>query len=122
MDAGKLRWCWLQLGDAALMLQEFRKEGHDSWVPDGKVGLGVSLCFRCKDAVAIYREVRARGIEACARRGSPDPAAPRTDRSPEPFETFRSSVSGRSETCPELSTVVVSGRAESRPLCSARVS
>ncbi|NCP30933.1 MAG: hypothetical protein GW867_13010, partial [Armatimonadetes bacterium] len=81
MDAGKLRWCWLQLGDAALMLQEFRKEGHDSWVPDGKVGLGVSLCFRCKDAVAIYREVRARGIEACARRGSPDPAAPRTDRS-----------------------------------------
>ncbi|PIU95014.1 MAG: hypothetical protein COS65_04660, partial [Armatimonadetes bacterium CG06_land_8_20_14_3_00_66_21] len=69
MDAGKLRWCWLQLGDAALMLQEFRKEGHDSWVPDGKVGLGVSLCFRCKDAVAIYREVRARGIEACARRG-----------------------------------------------------
>ena len=41
--------------------------------------------------------------ERCARRGSPDPAAPRTDRSPEPFETFRSSVSGRSETCPELS-------------------
>jgi len=25
----------------------------------------------------------------------------------QPFETFRSSVSGRSETCPELSTVVV---------------
>jgi len=28
---GKLRWCWLQLGDAALMLQEYAKEGHDSW-------------------------------------------------------------------------------------------
>ncbi|HSB09787.1 MAG TPA: hypothetical protein VLM38_09915 [Blastocatellia bacterium] len=24
---GKLRWCWLQLGDASLMLQEFWKEG-----------------------------------------------------------------------------------------------
>jgi lactoylglutathione lyase len=27
IDEGKLRWCWLQLGGAALMLQEFRKEG-----------------------------------------------------------------------------------------------
>ena len=25
IDEGKLRWCWLQLGGAALMLQEFRK-------------------------------------------------------------------------------------------------
>jgi lactoylglutathione lyase len=24
IDEGKLRWCWLQHGDAALMLQEFR--------------------------------------------------------------------------------------------------
>jgi hypothetical protein len=30
IDEGKLRWCWLQNGGAALMLQEFRKEGHDS--------------------------------------------------------------------------------------------
>jgi lactoylglutathione lyase len=61
---GKLRWCWLELGGAALMLQEFSKEGHDSWVPACKVGEGVSLCFTCEDAVAIYREVRSRGIEA----------------------------------------------------------
>ncbi|HTD22086.1 MAG TPA: VOC family protein [Terriglobales bacterium] len=61
---GKLRWCWLELGGAALMLQEFSKEGHDSWVPACKVGEGVSLCFNCEDAVAIYREVRSRGIEA----------------------------------------------------------
>lgn len=27
------------------MLQEFRKEGHDSWVPQGKVGEGVSHLF-----------------------------------------------------------------------------
>lgn len=64
IDEGKLRWCWLELGDAALMLQEFRKEGPNSWVPESKVGVGVSICFMCEDAIAIYREVTARGIEA----------------------------------------------------------
>ena len=61
---GKLRWCWLQHGEAALMLQEFPKEGHDSWSPKGKVGEGVSICFQCDDALAIYRAVTARGIKA----------------------------------------------------------
>ena len=61
---GKLRWCWLQLGGAALMLQEFAREGHDSWVPAGKVGEGVSINFICEDALAIYRQVTARGIQA----------------------------------------------------------
>jgi len=63
-EGGKLRWCWLRLGDAALMLQEFRKEGHGAWVPQGKLGEGVSICFICQDALAIYREATARGIEA----------------------------------------------------------
>jgi lactoylglutathione lyase len=57
IDEGKLCWCWLQLGGAAPMLQEFRKEGHDSWVPEGKVGEGVSIYFICEDALAIYSEV-----------------------------------------------------------------
>jgi lactoylglutathione lyase len=60
---GKVRWCWLQLGGATLMLQEFYREVPDSWVPEGKVGVGVSINFICKDALAIYREVRSRGIE-----------------------------------------------------------
>lgn len=64
IDEGKLRWCWLQLGGAALMLQEFRKEGHDSWEPAAKVGEGVSICFQCKDALAIYRSATSRGIRA----------------------------------------------------------
>jgi len=64
IDEGKLRWCWLELGGAALMLQEYRKEGHDAWVPEGKVGVGVSICFICADALAIYRTVTARGIQA----------------------------------------------------------
>ncbi|MFW9783726.1 MAG: VOC family protein [Candidatus Heimdallarchaeota archaeon] len=64
MDEGVLRWCWLELGNASLMLQEYRKKGHDSWVPEGKLGAGVSICFMCEDAVAIYHEVTARGIQA----------------------------------------------------------
>jgi lactoylglutathione lyase len=60
---GRVRWCWLVLGGAALMLQEFRKEGHNSWTPTGKVGEGMSLCFTCQDALTIYHEVRSRGIE-----------------------------------------------------------
>jgi predicted lactoylglutathione lyase len=64
IDEGKLRWCWLEIDKAALMLQEFRKEGHDSWTPKGKVGEGVSICFTCKDALKIYRDVTARGINA----------------------------------------------------------
>jgi len=63
IDEGKLRWCWLEIGDAALMLQEFRKEGHDSWKPTCKVGEGVSVCFMCEDALAIYHEATARGIK-----------------------------------------------------------
>ena len=64
IDEGKLRWCWLELGDAALMLQEFKTAGHDSWVPEGKPGIGVSICFMCDDAIALYRAFRARGIDA----------------------------------------------------------
>jgi len=64
IDEGKLRWCWLQHGGAALMLQEFRREGHDSWVPEGKLGVGVSVCFTCQDALAIYRDITARGVQA----------------------------------------------------------
>lgn len=60
---GKLQWCWLELEDVALMLQEFRRKGHDSWSPEGKLGEGVSICFICEDALAIYREVKSRGVQ-----------------------------------------------------------
>lgn len=61
---GKLRWCWLTLGGASLMLQEFCTDGHHEERPEGKLGQGFSLYFMCNDAIAIYREVTARGIEA----------------------------------------------------------
>ena len=53
-----------KLGGAALMLQEFPSEGPNPWTPAGKLGEGVTLCFICEDALAFYREVRGRRIEA----------------------------------------------------------
>ncbi len=32
----KVRWCWLQHGNAAIMLQEFRKEGPNAWTRKAK--------------------------------------------------------------------------------------
>jgi len=64
MDEGTVRWCWLQRGGAALMLQDFRREDGTSWSPGGQLGLGVSIMFMCDDALAIYREVSTRGIQA----------------------------------------------------------
>src|ERR1051326_2192910 len=40
---GVLRWCWLELGDAALMLQEFSREGPHENLPDTRPGVGVSI-------------------------------------------------------------------------------
>ena len=59
---GKLRWCWLQRGGGALMLQEFRDDGGHPWRPKGKVGEGVSIYFICDDALAIYREMKGRDL------------------------------------------------------------
>ncbi len=61
---GRIEWCWLQLGNAALMLQEYRQHEAHPGRPDGALGQGVSVCFMCADAITIYHEVIARGIGA----------------------------------------------------------
>jgi lactoylglutathione lyase len=55
---GRIRWCWLELGDAAIMLQEFWPGGSPTQV----LGTGASVCFMCEDALALYREFKSRGI------------------------------------------------------------
>jgi lactoylglutathione lyase len=57
---GKIRWCWLEIGRIAIMLQEY---GPDSPLATAKLGEGVSICFQCKDALAIYHETVARGLK-----------------------------------------------------------
>ena len=63
-EDGKLRWCWLELDNVAIMLQAFFKEGIGPWVPEEKLGVGATISFQCEDALAIYREVTGKGIKA----------------------------------------------------------
>ena len=60
---GRIRWCWLQLGDAAIMLQEFLPEHR----PKETLGTGTSVCFMCEDALALYREFKSRGVQIAKR-------------------------------------------------------
>ena len=54
---GVFRWAWLTIGEAALMIQEPP--------PASQVGPGSgwSLCLMCGDAIGLWREARARGLE-----------------------------------------------------------
>jgi catechol 2,3-dioxygenase-like lactoylglutathione lyase family enzyme len=52
----KIEWCRLQRDAGALMLQEFHEQLED------KLGNGVSIVFICNDALAIYHEIKDKGI------------------------------------------------------------
>jgi len=60
----KVRWCLLKRDGVGVMLQDLRKDDGGSVSLEGQVGLGVSIMLVCDDALAIYREVTARGISA----------------------------------------------------------
>src|ERR1051326_8485094 len=86
---GRIRWCWLQLGEASIMLQEYLPEHRpkeplgtgtsvcfmcDDALANGcsrakrflraePLGTGTSVCFMCDDALALYREFKSRGIQ-----------------------------------------------------------
>jgi lactoylglutathione lyase len=56
---GRIRWCCLQRGDAAIMLQEFWPGRR----PIETLGTGVNVCIICEDALALYREFKSRGVQ-----------------------------------------------------------
>jgi uncharacterized glyoxalase superfamily protein PhnB len=60
---GRIRWCWLERGEAALMLQEFLPGQR----PTQTLGTGVNVCFMCEDALALYRELKSRGVQTRTR-------------------------------------------------------
>jgi len=60
---GRIRWCWLELGKAAIMPQEFLPERQ----PKEKLGTGTSVCFMCEDALALHREFKSHGIQTWQR-------------------------------------------------------
>jgi lactoylglutathione lyase len=59
---GRIRWCWLELGRVVVMLQEYWKDGRPGGSPMGPLSQGVSICFMCADAIAVYHDSRARGL------------------------------------------------------------
>ena len=61
VDNGKLKWCWLVIDSAALMLQEYDEKNN---MPQGKPGEGVEIFFLCEDALAIYSQITSNGISA----------------------------------------------------------
>lgn len=59
---GKLKWCWLAIDNAALMLQEINSEAGDANLQEGKAGDGAEVFFICEDALAIYDQIVLNGI------------------------------------------------------------
>lgn len=59
---GRLRWCLLLLGGAALMLQEAVESTSEKLLAAGALGNGAALYFQCADASSIFRDATARGI------------------------------------------------------------
>jgi catechol 2,3-dioxygenase-like lactoylglutathione lyase family enzyme len=62
LDNERLRWCWLQVGGAALMLQEYVPDEHHVSIPSKDPGEGVGFYFTCDDALAIYHAVLINGL------------------------------------------------------------
>ena len=59
---GKIRWCWLQLGGAALMLQEYGEGKQPATDETKHLGKGTSINLICQDALQIYHEVSSAGL------------------------------------------------------------
>ena len=54
---GTIEWCWLDIGGASLMLQEYRNNP-----PAEKRGVGVCTYFICEDALKIYADTTDKGL------------------------------------------------------------
>lgn len=59
---GKIEWCSLQRDDVSLMLQQPANTDH--WLYNLQdAGKGISICFQCADALALYHEFKAKGVK-----------------------------------------------------------
>lgn len=57
-----LLWCSIMAGNAELMLQQNRTEGHDACQFSDNREEGVEFCFFCEDAVSLYRDWNEKGL------------------------------------------------------------
>lgn len=58
---GKIELCWLKRDEVSIMLQEPRD--REKFEKEGNKGKGISICFQCADALALYKEFQGRGVE-----------------------------------------------------------
>lgn len=58
--SGELMWCWLQHGDAAVMLQQATEEDP----PSAEWGKGLTLYFICDDVDGLFHAMQERGVSA----------------------------------------------------------
>jgi lactoylglutathione lyase len=59
---GKIEWCWLQRDSVALMLQGPRADKIPPHEKEVTPKSGLSICFQCEDALALYQEFKERGL------------------------------------------------------------
>ena len=59
-NKGKIKWCWLTIGSAAIMLQEHNEKNNVK----EKQGEGAEIFFICDDALALYTQIISNGISA----------------------------------------------------------
>jgi catechol 2,3-dioxygenase-like lactoylglutathione lyase family enzyme len=64
IDGGRLRWCWLARDGVAVMLQEIAGEAAARGGGASPGPSVITIYFICKDAIAMYRELRSRGVAA----------------------------------------------------------
>jgi catechol 2,3-dioxygenase-like lactoylglutathione lyase family enzyme len=55
---GEMRWCWMSMGDAAMMFQLLVGDK----ALDKKLGLGVELCLQCNQALVMYERALLNGL------------------------------------------------------------
>lgn len=63
-DNGSIRWCWLQLGGAALMLQESGAVREQTDASTAIPGKGIEIYFICENSLEIYSQVKAYGLSS----------------------------------------------------------
>jgi lactoylglutathione lyase len=61
-DEGPMRWCTLTLGGASLMLQSLVDDEGRAVPLATTRGVGVSVSFMCRDALAIAEDARSHGV------------------------------------------------------------
>src|SRR4030095_6883619 len=50
---GRIRWCWLELDEVAVMLQEYWRDGKPGGAPGGGLRQGGAVCFIGAGAIGV---------------------------------------------------------------------